>query len=120
VRGRNTNGMAEFSAFFPGEYVERPPVTSVRFVDSDAAAYPTDKTISRLCDRNVTWITERRMCMKFPFVGESHKLNVRLAGLRGPYSGIKSSWLSWARILPISIANGAESINAGCVRGPPC
>lgn len=120
LRGRNTNGMVGFSAFFPGECADGPLVTSVKSVDSDDASYSTYKAISRPCDRSAIRITERRMRMTFSFVSESHRLNVRLTEPRRRESGRKSSWFPWGRILSILISNAVESVNDGCVRGPPC
>ena len=132
VRGSNTKGMVGFAAFSMAAGAAGPPVTNVCLVDSDAGVYPRDKAINRLTDRDISRIIGRRVCVALPFASKFHRLNVRLARLRGGGSSIKSVWLPWGAIQPSFNGHGPESISAGrasvffkakiagCVRGPPC
>jgi len=131
VRGRNTNGMVGFSAFFSADVVEGLSVTNARFVDSDDVVYLGDTAKDRLSDHEMSRIIGLSVCGALRFASEFHRLNVRLARLRKGGSGIKSLRLSLCEIPLPFIGRRSEAgktgpagmiyevENAGSVRGPP-
>jgi len=131
VRGSNTNGMAGFAVFFPAASAAGPPVAITRFVGPDAAAYVRDSASDRLSRHNMGWIIGRRVWGAIPFASKFHRLYVRLAGLPGGGSSIKTLRLLNGAILPAPIGHGQEAAKVGCagiffkaettgsVRGPP-
>ena len=131
VRGRNTNGMVGFTAFFPAGSAERPSVMNAHFCDHTAVVCKRDSIINRLSEQDKSVFIGRHLWCAIHGQNKFHRLNVRLAGLCEGGSGIKSLQLFSSTIFPVFIGCGSEKVNArrtslifeeenaGCVRGPP-
>ena len=131
VRGRNTNGMVGFRAFFPAAAAVGPPVTNARSVDSDAVVDRRDSATNRCSEHSMRWIIRQTPWCAIHGKNEFHRLNVKLAELYRPGNGIKYLRLLWGTAPATFIRRGPEAGNAecasmffeaqtsSCVRGPP-
>ena len=131
VRGSNTKGMAGFPAFSLAAGAAGSPLANARFVGPDDEVNARD-SVSDQCSRHGKgWIIGRRVWGAIPFASTFHRLYVRLAGLPGGGSSIKTLRLLKGAILPAPIGHGQEAAKVGCagiffkaettgsVRGPP-
>lgn len=131
VRGRNTNGMVGFTAFFSAEAAIELPETNARFFDSDITVNERDSTTNLCSEHDINWIIGRFVSWTLPFASGFHRLNVRLARLRKGGSQTKSLRMPYSAIFLAFIGRERREDKAGCtrllkaktsgcVRGPPC